>query len=60
MKFRKVSALLLAGAMCAATVVGCGKTSSTSGTSSNDATKAAEDEESQLLLLYGARQRTSQ
>lgn len=45
MKFRKVSALLLAGAMCAATVVGCGKTSSTSGTGSNDATKAAEDEE---------------
>lgn len=35
MKFKKVAALLLAGTMCAATVVGCGKDSG-----SNDGTKA--------------------
>ena len=48
MKFRKVSALLLAGAMCEA---------------KQDLTMLQRQQKmkkSQLLLLYGARQRTSQ
>lgn len=46
MKFRKVAALFLAGAMCAATVAGCGKDSGSSSTSGGESgTGSGEEEE---------------